>query len=111
MSVNATAYHKTIGEMRHELVASAQDFEQMKDLHHKSAYTESTPAAVRDAYMAALMAAHYGYTLAAVIGVAEREFGDETARRLAFVADEILMNGDDSDRNADVMPGAVVEPI
>ena len=106
----ATAYHETLAEFRGELVSTAADFERMKDHHgeavHKAREVEGVPAAVRDAYMAGLMAAHYGYTLAAILGVAEREFGAEVAERLAFVADEILTNGDERDRNADVMKEA-----
>jgi hypothetical protein len=51
------------------------------------------------------MAYGYSYALAAILGVAEREFGPEVARRLAAGADQILTNGDFDDLNADVMPG------
>lgn len=113
----ATAYHETLGEFRGELVSTALDFERMKDHHGKAVHAahaakragqeaDDAPPAVRDAYMAALMAGNYGYTLAAILGVAEREFGTETAERLAAVANDILMNGDDHDRNADVMKEA-----
>lgn len=56
---------------------------------------------------AGLMASGFGYALAAVLGVAEREFGHITAARLAQVADDILMNGDSDDLNADVTPAEV----
>jgi len=55
---------------------------------------------------AALMAANYGYALAALLGQAESEMGHEAAARLASRADDILTNGDDRDMNADVMPAA-----
>ena len=43
------------------------------------------------------------YTLAAVLGYAAK-FGDHIQNDLAFIADEILTNGDFDNLNADVIP-------
>lgn len=61
-----------------------------------------TPEAARDAYVSSLMAASYSYTLAAVLGVAAREYGQAIARRLAWIAASVMIDGDDNDLNADL---------
>jgi hypothetical protein len=63
-----------------------------------------------DAHAGSLMAGSYAYVLAAVLRVAAEEFGPQTARRLADVADCILADGDGEDLNADVKPGAPLPP-
>jgi hypothetical protein len=50
------------------------------------------------------MASGYAYTLAAVLAHAARKFGPDVAHGLGGLADDILMNGDDDNINADVMP-------
>lgn len=87
----ATNYHATVDDLRRSLVASSVAWDGMSGDH---------PAAV--------MATVYSYTLAAVLKVAQREFGEEAARTLAFEADELLTNGDSDDLNADVMPEETV---
>jgi hypothetical protein len=101
-----TIYHETVTEFRAELAQSASGF------RDRTALYRGRPAAgltgvERDAYTGCLMAGNYAYTLAAVLGEAGK-FGPEVQQRLATVADDILMNGDDRDRNADVMPEAEV---
>ena len=89
----ATAYHETLGEFRGELVTTALDFglmqgpvpqDQSRRLHGSSDGRALRLHARRNP------------------GVADREFGPEIAGRLAFIAAEILMNGDSEDRNADI---------
>jgi hypothetical protein len=104
----ATAYHETVDDLRRELASECETFRRRKDLHRGAAFPPRAGAepadAERDAYLGCLMAGTYAYTLAAVLRVAGEEFGQETAARLASVADDILTNGDDHDRNADVRP-------
>jgi hypothetical protein len=104
----ATAYHETVTDLRRTLVKAAEEWHKTNEhyfgLMHAQPPSE-TPAEIRDAYAGSLMAAGYAYTLAAILGVAERKFGPEVAKRLAFDTDEILTNGDFDDLNADVMPG------
>jgi hypothetical protein len=110
--MGATTYHDSVKDFRRGLAESAVMFHDFKD-RHSDAFTASAKAlregtgghgAASDAYTASLMAGHYAYALAAVLGIAEREFGEQVADRLANAADNILMNGDDHDCNADVMP-------
>jgi len=106
--------HVNVEEFRRELTQSAEMFRDLME-QHAAAFRDAVKAptgngkrahgAPSDAYTAALMAANYAYTLAALLGVAHREFGSEVSGRLADLADGILTNGDDSGRNADVMPG------
>jgi hypothetical protein len=111
--MGATTYHASVKDFRRGLVESADMFHEFKD-KHSEAFTAAAKArregqmdahgAPSDAYTASLMAGHYAYTLAAILSIAEREFGEQVADRLANAADNILMNGDDHDCNADVMP-------
>lgn len=111
-SGTSTMYHASLGEFRRELMAAAA--------HHQGVADEYIPALGRpreqrvrsevDANVGSLMAGSYAYTLAAVLAVAERKLGPQSARMLANVADDILANGDDSDLNADVKPGAPLPP-
>jgi hypothetical protein len=55
-----------------------------------------------DVIPAATMASFYSYTLAAVLGIAAREFGVVVAHRLAVEAVELLANGDFDDANGDL---------
>jgi hypothetical protein len=109
-----TWYHHSTDDFRRDLMADAEAWRKVKtaysdlmDRNHKSA---RVPAEVRDAHAAALMASEYAYVLAAVLRVAGRDFGPETARRLAGSTDFILENGDDDDLNADVKPGTPLPP-
>lgn len=117
-----TGYHDSIASLRRELAGDAGWFRKMGEPHKKivntwllrphGAVPAGTPESgkpaqvVIDADVACLMASTYAYTLAAVLGAVHKKFGTEAAREIAWVADDILMNGDDSDRNADVMPAA-----
>jgi hypothetical protein len=49
-----------------------------------------------------MMAGSYGYTLAGILGWIGREYGDEAGHRAACLADDVLMNGDFHDLNADL---------
>lgn len=101
MTEPSTIYHETVAEFRAELVETAHGFRERIDLYRKPAGQMTT--AEKDARVGNLMAGNYAYTLAAVLGAAA-EFGREVQEKLATIADDILMNGDDHDRNADVMP-------
>jgi hypothetical protein len=111
--MGATTYHESVKDFRRGLAESAVMFHGFKD-KHSGAFTAAAKArregqidahgAASDAYTASLMAGHYAYTLAAILGIAEREFGEQVADRLANAADNILTNGDDRECNADVMP-------
>lgn len=108
----ATNYHETVTDFRRELAAAAESWNRGSEHYFKLVHAQppaETPAEIRDAYAGTLMAYGYSYTLAAVLGVAEREFGLKVAERLAFEADEILTNGDFGDLNADVMPAGKTE--
>lgn len=106
----ASCYHETVTDLRRTLVRSAEGWNTTSsryfDLMHtaEGRVMATSPAEVRDAYAGSLMAYGYSYALAAVLGVAEREFGPRVAKRLAFDADEILTNGDFDNLNADVTP-------
>lgn len=111
-----TGYHASVKDLRTEILKSAAVFEQMSREHLEpimragelaratgdETHRASVPSAVRDAHQASLMAYGYGYTLAAVLRLAEQKFGKAVAHRLACAADNILMNGDDDDLNDDI---------
>jgi len=104
----ATAYHETVDDLRRELAGEALTFRKQMKPHQAVVFAaqekhEDVPPAEREAYIGCLMAANYAYTLAAILRVAG-DFGQEVCERLACVADDILTNGDDRERNADVMP-------
>ena len=114
-----TAYHESITGFRRELVKSSLMWDKLHspywDATHaffvaeRAAAAEHKPVrpdqAIFDASSAGMMASSYAYTLAAVIAVAQKNFGDEVAAALASVADDLLINGDDEPGwNADVMP-------
>ena len=98
-----TAYHETVTAFRKELAAEAANFHRASTELHTEAHADQAPMVTREAYLGCLMAGTYGYTLAAVLAEAAR-FGAEVQQHLAGVADDIITNGDDSARNADVMP-------
>ena len=102
-----TIYHETVTDFRAELVVTAHGFRERMALYRGRPAADLTDME-RDAYTGTLMAGNYAYTLAAVLGEAGK-FGPEVQQRLATIADDILMNGDDHDRNADVMPAAAAE--
>jgi hypothetical protein len=108
-----THYSGSVTDFRTQLVKSAGHWDKVQqpyfqqwmdecEARRAGLDPEKVPAAVHDAQSAALMASGYAYTLAAVLGLAEREFGIKVAVRLAAVADDILMNGDGEALNADV---------
>ena len=101
-----TIYSGSVIDFRAQLVRSAHMWEDMRKRHDD---TEKGSGGM-DAWLASVSAGNYAYTLAAVLGVAEREFGHDIAARLACVADDVLINGDDHDRNADVNPDADAAP-
>jgi hypothetical protein len=105
-----TPYHDSVLDFRRLLVEAAADWHRTVDRHRTAAYAEHGTAADKDAYAGSLMAASYSYTLAAVLGHAGEAFGPDVAHELGCVADELLMNGDFGDFNADVMPAEPASP-
>ena len=111
----STMYHHSVTGFRRGIVDTAEACQRVMGRYKAqvmdAAGKESTaPAPVLAAYHSSLLARDFAYTLAAVLRVAERECGPQTARMLANVADDILTNGDDHDRNADVRPGTPLPP-
>jgi hypothetical protein len=108
----ATNYHATVDDLRRDLVKSAAAFESMSEryleLEMERRGMTNPPRGDAEARIASLAAWGYGYTLAAVLKVAQDRFGEEVARTLAFEADEILTNGDFDDLNDDVTPEVTV---
>lgn len=103
----STIYHDSVAALRRELMADAEQWHKAGDAYFRQRKDDAKAAG---AYAPSRMAGVYAYALAAVLGVAERELGPQTARRLADVADDILENGDDDDLNADVRPGVPLPP-
>jgi hypothetical protein len=106
-----TGYHASVEDFRRTLVKAHLTWAHVADRYNgaiaRHAAGNKGSRAEQDAWGASVMAYNYAYTLAAVIKLAEREFGPEVAHALAREADEILTNGDDEPgRNADVWPAA-----
>lgn len=102
-----TGYHDSIADFRRELAGSADEFRKRMEPYRVKVFAvgaEKADPADATAYMACLMASSYAYTLAAVLGAVHKKFGTDAAREIAWIADDILENGDDEDRNADVRP-------
>jgi hypothetical protein len=112
-SDTSTWYHASLTDFRRQLVTAAEHWGKQKEEYFRQVHAQpaaETPRVTLDAYAGTMMAGSYAYTLAAVLGLAEREFGPQIARRLASAADDILENGDDEDMNADVRPGTPLPP-
>lgn len=93
-----TTERAVVTQVRRDLMKAANNWESTRKRAKEMDYGD----AVGIAEGAAAMATAYAYTLAAVLGIAEKEYGAETAHRLASEAEEILINGDFDDHNADV---------
>ena len=118
-SPDDTPYSGTVTDFRAELMVTSRMWSETERPYREQVHaalkavrgTGKPPViqpAVADAHCACMMAASYSYTLAAMLGYAEKNFGHATAARLACLADNILMNGDDGEHNADVTPAAEV---
>jgi len=104
-----TIYHASVDDLRRDLMATHLSMmassEKYLAVRMGQAPVPSPKTAVSDAWVNACAAWNATYVLAAVLGVAGKEFGDEVALRLANVADNLLANGDDDPgHNADVTP-------
>jgi hypothetical protein len=101
-------YHDSVDDFRRGLVATHQDMVDRAGFYTNARLAgENVPLkdAVSDAWQAACIAYNATYALAAVLGFAAKEFGDDVAHRLAAVADDLIVNGDDEPgHNADVTP-------
>lgn len=98
----ALNYHDSVDHLRGDLMKAYTHWGAVSADYLK----QGAPQAGGDqaaAYGAALMASAYSYTLAAVLKSARR-YGDSIAEDLAALADELLVNGDSDNVNADVMP-------
>lgn len=72
--------------------------------------SEDTPPTAGDmtsahAHRGNVMAGTYAYTLAAAIKLVEEAHGPDAADEIASRIEDILVNGDDADTNADVSAG------
>jgi hypothetical protein len=90
--------YETVSDLRRGLTGSAGMWQETASRYQGS----DSPEAARDAHVGNLMAASYSYTLAAVLGVAAKEYGEAIARRLAWIAASVMIDGDDNDLNADL---------
>lgn len=104
-----TLYHDSVDHLRRDLIAGYQTYLARADQYFALTIRPDIPPtkdAISDARDASAAAFNVSYTLAAVLGYAARQFGDDVAHALACVADNVLYNGDDGDEphNADVMP-------
>ena len=101
-------HHDSVDDLRRGLMTSSVAMAARSDAYKRaSLLDEPVPVedATFDAWEAATRAWMTSYVLAAVLGVAGKEFGAEVAHRLACVADEVLANGDGTPGyNADVTP-------
>lgn len=101
-------YHESVDALRRELMATHLAMYATSQTYMEAALDgrEVTRRdAVTDAWHAATTGWNFSYVLAAVLGVAAKEFGDDVAHRLACVADNLIANGDDDPgHNADVTP-------
>lgn len=94
-------YHGSVDDFRRSLMKAHASWERESKTYQCEPGGE--PERIRAvAHSAALMAGSYAYTIAALVKYAQR-FGSHVAHDLAFVADDILMNGDDDNLNADVI--------
>ena len=91
--------YETVSDLRRGLVSSAVAWHETADRHYED--RKVSPAA-GDAYVGNLMAGNCSYALAAVLGVAAREYGEAVAKRLAWIAASLMTDGDSDDLNADV---------
>jgi hypothetical protein len=92
--------YETVSDWRRGLVSSAYAWQELAARYQGV----KAPDAARDAYVGNLMAGNYSYALAAVLGVAAKEYGVAVAKRLAWIAASLMIDGDSDDLNADVTP-------
>jgi hypothetical protein len=103
MADQPTNYHESVEDFRCDLMKGVSHWNEVATERFDNARRAGADTDEAIAYMASLMAGSYAYTLAAVIGYA-RKYGEDVAHDLAFLADEILTNGDFDGLNTDVMP-------
>lgn len=89
-----------VRRLREELFQSSRSFQASAD--DLSGLALDADEITKIAYVASLMAANYAYTLAALLKVAEEEFGPDAAERLAGKADAIMSDGDENSYNEDL---------
>jgi hypothetical protein len=98
--------YATVIELRRGLVGGSSGADYWQETANRY-FGCKAPEAARDAYVGSLMAASYSYTLAAVLGAAASEYGQAVARRLAWIAASVMIDGDDNDLNADLRDPAL----
>ncbi len=111
-----TLYHDSVDHLRRDLIAGYETHRAMADKYFAATIRTDIPPvrdAISDARDASAAAYNVSYTLAAVLGYAAREFGEDVAHKLACVADNVLANGDDGDvpHNADILPAPTRQTI
>ena len=101
----STTTEQTIKSVRVDLVKAAVHWSTVANEHEPKAVKDETSATVLGA---SLMAASYCYALAALLGQmaeTEREGGERwTAESAAEFVQDLIINGDTDNFNADVMP-------
>jgi hypothetical protein len=102
-------------DIRRDLTASSEAWrkhyrEWLDEMEALKEAGAEVPEVLGGAMVASLTASLYAYTLAAVLGAAEKEMGPRIAGRLADIARTQLDDGDDQDFNADVAPGTPLPP-
>jgi hypothetical protein len=112
----ATNYHESIADLRAALMQAHVAWQSRADERMSALSDTDASDDAKFALAASLMAANYSYTLAALLGIAEKAGTDNIAvanlaAHLAFECDEILTNGDFDDHNADVPVTAMGKPL
>lgn len=102
MSEQPTNYHESVDHLRRDLMLGYTHWDKVTKEYGGTA-GQVRSSAEYAAFAASMMAASYGYTLAAVLGHA-RTLGPDVAHELASLADDLLTNGDFDGLNADVAP-------
>lgn len=98
----ATNYHASVDHLRRDLMKGNAHWEEVVKQYADTPEGQERTKAEAAAFMAAMMAGSYSYTLAAILGYA-RKYGERVAHDLAFEVDELLTNGDSEAMNADVI--------
>lgn len=100
----STTTEQTVNSVRGDLVKAAVHWSSVANEHESKAVKDEGSAV---ALGASLMASSYSYVLAALLGqMAESERGGErwTAESAAEFVQDLIINGDTDNFNADVMP-------
>jgi hypothetical protein len=87
-------HYESVDDLRRSLMKGFKIHQEFAERHVRDGDVPAVSTAVT--------AFNLYYTLSAVLGVAQREFGPEVARRLALVAEDVMANGDSVGHNLDL---------